>query len=298
MSTAHSMSDESGVSLESLRPALTKRFEVAECPIFDNRRQMAFFVDIWGRSISGLDPQSGASRTIQLGDFAGFIALSNSDRLIVGLRNRIVAIDWETGALEVMLALELDAAERVNDGCAAPDGSLCFGTMRIAADKPVGRIVRLDRNGRLETLAEDLTIPNGPVFDPKNRMLYTDSATGQIWRTAGGQAHAAPWCSIPKSSGKPDGLCCDSEGRVWCALWGGGEIACLSDDPTKISGLPVPATYVTAVGPLDATGEQCLVTTASRPFRGIGVKRGAFDGLVLRAELVGVRLRPSGRVDV
>lgn len=296
---ARSTSDSAGgTDLADLRPASEKRFEVAECPIFDDRRQLAFFIDIWGRSLTSYDPATEATASVELPDLVGFVALCRDDRLVVGLRDRIVALDWESGRLEVLRLLDLDENERVNDGCAAPNGSLFFGTMRIAADRPSGRIVRMDRDGHLMTLPGALTIPNGPAFDKWGDMVHTDSATGEIRRTKRGRSRSAPWLTIPPELGKPDGLCHDTDGRLWCALWGGGAIAVFERDVGEINPKPVPATYVTALGPLGAEGGECLVTTASRPFRQSNAEIGRFDGMVLRARLLGARILPSRRAHV
>jgi len=293
--TGASVAQTGPVGLVDFEPISNHRFEVAESPVFDDRRKLAFFIDIWGRLLVCYDPCKRQIEVRDLPDMPGFVALSCDDRLILGLGRQIVAFDWVSGQMKTLAELDLSDEERINDGCPAPDGSLVFGTMRIAADLPVGRVQRLFPDGRIEDLGGPFCIPNGPTFDFSGGQYLADSATGQIWHSVSVAAPRKLVHHFPAQVGKPDGMACDTDGRLWCALWDGGAIAAIAPGVAAPHLIRCPASYVTALGPLGAEGAECLVTTAARPLLRAGLPLRHGDGNVFRARLRGSSLTNSLR---
>jgi gluconolactonase len=164
---------------------------------------------------------------------------------------------------------ELDGSRRVladnyqgkrlnapNDLVVAGDGAVWFsdptyginsdyeGT-RAAPELPT-RVYRLDMDGQLQVMIEDMVQPNGLCFSPDGRILYVADSGGDPDRlqpdgtlqpangSTLGPRHirhfAVGECGqlsdkgvlADLSPGLPDGIRCDSAGRIWssCA-WGG-----------------------------------------------------------------------------
>ena len=81
---------------------------------------------------------------------------------------------------------------------------------------------------------------------------------------------------VDPAEGSPDGMTVDSEGRLWSAIWGAGQLRCYAPDGTLLLVVPVPAVQPSSVC---LTGEHVVVTTAA-----IGLEqRGPLDGAVLFA---------------
>ena len=77
-------------------------------------------------------------------------------------------------------------------------------------------------------LDDDLGLSNGLGWSPDQRTMYSvDSKPGTVW--------ARPYDAVtgevgPRRSlieirdGTPDGMCVDTEGHLWVAIWGGSQV--------------------------------------------------------------------------
>lgn len=115
---------------------------------------------------------------------------------------------------------------RLNDGAAMPDGSYVVGSMHVfrePGEAPLGGLFRLHTDGRLERLAQDLAVVNGPVMHPSNGRLYVcDSAARLIYSyaqdDAGRLSDRQVFANTAKLNSAPDGCCFDDQGGLWTAL--------------------------------------------------------------------------------
>lgn len=129
---------------------------------------------------------------------------------------------------------------------------------------------------------DGLTVPNGPVFSPDGHTLYlADSAAGTVeaFRVDPGTAELSdrrPVFRVAPEDGSPDGMAVDSDGSVWSAIWGGGQIRRYSPRGQLLQTVDVPALQPTAVC---LTGQHLIVTTAAYGL----ADPGPWDGAVLRA---------------
>ena len=82
-------------------------------------------------------------------------------------------------------------------------------------------------------------------------MLYFNDTIGRQTLAydldgGGGLSRRRVLQSFAGEDGMPDGLCVDSEGCVWCALYGGGRLVRLSPTGERLDTLPLPVPNVTA----------------------------------------------------
>jgi sugar lactone lactonase YvrE len=63
--------------------------------------------------------------------------------------------------------------------------------------------------------------------------------------------------------GSPDGMCVDSAGNLWVAVWGGCEVRCYSPTGQQIAVVEVAAPNVTSVAFVGPDLDILLITTAS-----------------------------------
>lgn len=108
-----------------------------------------------------------------------------------------------------------------NDAVVRHDGSIFFtdppyGLEGRDQDQPVNGVYRIDPDGTITLLVEDMNRPNGIVLSPDHNTLYiADSRDGFIraYDVAedGSLSNEREFAKIPG----PDGMAVDVEGRIW-----------------------------------------------------------------------------------
>ncbi|MGA5068394.1 SMP-30/gluconolactonase/LRE family protein [Streptomyces exfoliatus] len=166
---------------------------------------------------------------------------------------------------------------RMNDAAVDPAGRLLAGTMAYDESPGAGALYRLDGAG-LVTLLDSVTISNGLGWSPDGtRLYYADSPTGRVDAFAydpftGVLSDRRPFAVLDR--GVPDGLTVDSEGRVWVAVWGGGEVLAFTPEGTVHARVEVPASHVTSCAFAGPDLDVLVITTATE---GLDEKRRAAE---------------------
>lgn len=210
---------------------------VGESLIWDENRKTLFWVDIIGRRIHQLDPDTLDHQSWQAPDLATSIGLRNDGGAIVGLRKDVAL--WDFGeTFRTIAKIEPDSPDtRLNEGVVAPDGSFWVGTMEnnIGPDdlprdisRDAGRIYRVDTTGIVEALSADrFGITNTMVWTADDIFVTADTTKNQIFRYRWDRVQSRItdrrlfFSGFPR--GLPDGSCMDAEGYVWnCRVAGGG----------------------------------------------------------------------------
>lgn len=167
----------------------------------------------------------------------------------------------------------------MNDGASDPHGRFWAGSMAYDEVRGVGSVYRVDPDGTVNRVLDGFTVPNGPAFSADGRLMYlADSAEGVIYRfpvdpDTGELGERAEFARV--QAGSPDGMAVDTDGYLWSAIWGGGEVRRFDPSGALERVLAVPARQPTSV--CLARG-QLLVTSAA-----VGLDApGEHDGAVLR----------------
>mgnify|MGYP005836769193 CR=1 FL=1 len=142
-----------------------------------------------------------------------------------------------------------------NDVVVKSDDSIWFtdppyGLPRQTEGKELDRqyVFRLDpRSGKLSVVAEDFDRPNGLCFSPDEKRLYiADSAPNarhvRVFdvRDDGTLANGRVLVAFAKDEGVPDGMRCDSAGRLWSSARDGVHV--YAPDGGLIGKVPLPET--------------------------------------------------------
>ncbi|MEZ4664674.1 MAG: SMP-30/gluconolactonase/LRE family protein [Caldilineaceae bacterium] len=135
---------------------------------------------------------------------------------------------WDNGQFATLIEQIDDEMEsRFNDVIADPAGRVFCGTMSSPAH--LGRLYRLDTDGALTTVVENVGTSNGMGFTLDQRqMYYTDTRAHEIYlydyeQASGSITHRRVFVHVPDGDGgRPDGMTVDAEGYVWSARWEGG----------------------------------------------------------------------------
>jgi len=150
-----------------------------------------------------------------------------------------------------------------NDLTADGQGRLYVGSVGrdpapgSGAARPDGRLYRLDLDGTVAVLADDVLVSNGLGTDPAGGYLYhVDSSRRLVWRfpldrdrRAAGRPGAGRELFVDTSeyAGVPDGLTVAADGSVWVALAGGSVVVAWDAKGARVTEVPVPQRLVTSV---------------------------------------------------
>lgn len=244
---------------------------LAESPVWDERRQELLWTDIHGGRVWALSAEGCQRQLAAFDEPAGFIALScDPDIIAIGLRANIVSVDRRNGAIRTVATLpDQSPASRINDGCAAPDGSLHFGTLDKSGADAAGRFWRLSSSGLAPIGDLACITTNGPAFSPDGRTVYCVDTRGRQVRTAavrdGMWAVTRQFVRFPEGAGNPDGLAIDSDEGLWVGHWGGGRVTRFNraGQPCFVVRLPVANVTKCCFGGPDFT--TLFITTACSP---------------------------------
>src|SRR5260221_7080714 len=171
---------------------LDVRAPLGECPVWCERRQALYWIDVYDGKLNRFDPASGGNRVWRFSEPLGSIALSEDDAVLVGLKSGLSRYDLASEALTPLASPERDRPDnRMNDGRCDAAGRFWVGTMRDPPDaaRPDGTLYRLDPDpkrgkGRCTPMVGGLVVSNGLAFSPDGRTLYhSDShvSVRKVW---------------------------------------------------------------------------------------------------------------------
>ena len=232
----------------SFAPITDLKCRIGESPVYDERTNRLFFVDILARAVHLVELGTSALRSFTFDAEVGSLGLAASGRLVVALRDAVILFDPATETRHDLCTIEADRPEtRLNDGKVGPDGAFWVGSMDDRPQKePVGALYRVDANGRAERKVEGLTISNGLAWTADGEVMFhadsrgpwidrwlCDRWTGEI----SGRARFA----APSEIGRPDGGACDAEGFYWSAGVSAGRLNRFAPDGSLAGSVETPA---------------------------------------------------------
>ena len=221
---------------------------LGEGPVWNQERQELSVVDIFGRKILRIQPtRDGWSVVGEIAtpsDVGGALPLDSGEFLTLerdGLF--LVTEDSRKKASDLPVA---DPSFRCNDGKLGPDGRVWVGVMDYDATPKAASLWAIPRSGEAVRLLDGLTIPNGMDWW-EDEFWFVDGPTPVItcYRVAGDTL--TPTGATIALTGTPDGMCIDSAGDIWVALWGEGRVECHSRTGEKKAEISVPAAHSTSV---------------------------------------------------
>jgi sugar lactone lactonase YvrE len=202
-----------------------------ECPTWDGRRGLLFWVDIRAPSLHAFDPKTGEDRRWEMPSWTGCFGLGETE-IALALRTGLYALNPETNALRFLSAPPFDARNMIfNDGGCDPAGRLLAGPMHVPLDPPpatrpeAAPLWRYDGGGRWTEMSGPVKTSNGLAFSPDGRTMYhSDTAQKTIWAydydTAHGEAaNRRVFARLDVNEGGPDGAAMDRDGFYWCAVY-------------------------------------------------------------------------------
>jgi D-xylono/L-arabinono-1,4-lactonase len=249
----------------------------AECPVWDDDNQYLYWSDIPRGRLYRYDSNSQTHKEIHRGSSIGGLCLQQDGALLL-FRAQGKIERWHWGDLETIIeAIPAEIDSRFSDVVADPLGRVFCATM--ATQQRPGKLYRLDLDGSLQVILDEVNSPNGMAFSTDETQFYfTDSASRSITRfnydkASGTLSNPHPFLVLPPGQGVPDGLVIDQEDYVWSARWGGSHLFRYSPDGQEVLKIPFPARKVSSLAFGGPKFDQIYATTAGgqdRPSEGSG----------------------------
>lgn len=233
--------------------------ELGEGPVWVERDNALWFVDIKKHQVHRFDPATNARQSWTAPEQVGFLFPLEGGGFVAGLQSGLYHFDQASGAFDLIVEVEPDRpTNRLNDGIVDPSGRLWFGTMDNGEKAKTGAFYRFDRGKLTRTALDGIAITNGPAVSPDGRLLYfVDTLKGTIGcadiGADGSLGPARTFARIDPTHGHPDGPTIDSEGCVWISLYAGWEALRYSPDGELVDRVRFPVANITklAFGGID-----------------------------------------------
>jgi sugar lactone lactonase YvrE len=250
------------------------RCALGEGPVWDPIRGQLLWIDILGgvihvgalradrsiKRIESMRPRSGGTITA--------VAVAESGAWIIAEQDG-VAIRHPNGWFERgARLLPPDGSRRLNDGKPDPAGRFLVGSLCQLGSSKTEELFRIEEDGGVLVVDDDLTLSNGLAWAPDGRTMYSvDTGSGSIMAR-----HYDPATGVMGSrcthvqieSGSPDGICIDSQGHLWVAIWGAGAVHRYSPDGTLNHVIHVPAPHTSSVAFAGPDLDTLFITTATQ----------------------------------
>jgi sugar lactone lactonase YvrE len=247
---------------------LDARAGLGEGPLWDARSSELLWVDIMAGLVHRFDPATGANTAFDVGQPVGAVVPRTAAGYALAIRDGF-AVSEEDGVRLVAPVHQGRPNLRMNDGACDSGGRFWAGSIHLDEVAGAASLYRLEPDGSVETMLEDVTVSNGIAWSPDDSvMYYVDTPTLGIDAfdydaASGAISNRRRIATIEEGAGSPDGLVVDAEGYLWVALWDGWAVRRYSPDGTLHGVVEVPVARVTKPAFGGAELDDVYITTAA-----------------------------------
>ncbi|MEU2257737.1 SMP-30/gluconolactonase/LRE family protein [Nocardia xishanensis] len=275
---------------------------LSEGPTWDAARERLLWVDIQAGLVhEGVLECDGSITAVQRFEFSGTVgavAVSTAEALAVAAADTVLIIDPEGDRREFSRILPPRSGRRINDASTDPAGRLYLGTLSLEQPSESEVLVRIEDDGEVTVIDDDLTLSNGIAWSPSGDRMYSvdslrrtiyvreyDPATGRTGRRE---------VFIDGLTGIPDGICADRDGGLWVAVWGAGQVRRYDRDGGQDAVIDVPVPHVSSVGFAGTDLGTLVITTAQQDLTAAELQRFPASGALFTAsvDVPGVPIAP------
>jgi sugar lactone lactonase YvrE len=220
-----------------------------EGPVWSDAWGGLRWVDMLDGDVLSLAPDGSVDRR-HVGDVAAIVRPRRGGGAVLGIE-RGFALEDPGGSIRRLGDLWDGDDVRMNEGGCDPDGRFYCGSMAYDQRPGAGSLYRLDVDGEVTVVLEDVTISNGLDWSPDDSLAYyIDTPSHEVsvfdYDTDRGLTGRRTFIEIPSEDGGPDGLTVDEEGGIWVALFGGSAVHRYTDQGELDQVVEVEARQVTA----------------------------------------------------
>jgi sugar lactone lactonase YvrE len=286
--------------------ASDRDYELGEGPVWDEARQRVLWVDINAGTVHGGRLEAGfvtPEMELRFNETVGTVVCDARGELLVAGARRVYRVVGDSRVAVHADLVPASKVSRLNDGACDPAGRFVVGSMALDGRHGEECLYRLDDDGAVTVLDRDLTISNGLAWSPAGDVMYSvDTNPGVVWSRpydpATGESGERTLVVRLDHGGWPDGLCVDTDGNVWVAIWGGGEVRCYTPAGERLATVSVPAPHTTSVAFAGPDRDLLLITTATDQLSAAQLDEYPLSGRLFTAHVgaVGLPVTPwSGR---
>jgi sugar lactone lactonase YvrE len=232
-------------------PIWPLKAELGEGPVWVERDEALWFVDIKKQQIHRFDPATRDKSSWNSPEQIGFILPAEGGGFVAGLQSGLYRFDEGDGSFDLIVEVEPDKLDnRLNDGVVDPLGRLWFGTMDNREKEKTGAFYCFDAGQLTRTDITGISITNGPAVSPDGSLIYlVDTLRGTIEvadiANDGSLSRRRAFVRIEPRDGHPDGPTIDSEGCLWISLYAGWEARRYSPSGELLDAVRFPVANIT-----------------------------------------------------
>jgi len=244
-------------------------YELGEGPLWDDRHERLLWVDINAGVVhSGRFDGGAVVATAQLrfAETVGAVVGSADGQLLVAAARDVYRIDRDAGRERLASLIPAERHSRLNDGACDPAGRFLVGSLALDGRHREECLYRVGHDRSVTIVDDDLSLSNGLAWSPDGSVMYSiDTTPGAVWARPY-DAASGEWgtrAALRHLAGaSPDGMCVDTDGNLWIAMWGAGEVRCYSPDGDQLATVKVPAPHTSSVAFVGPERDALLITTA------------------------------------
>jgi sugar lactone lactonase YvrE len=245
-------------------------FQPAEGPVWDAARHRLLWVDILsGTVLEGIlhDGEIEVNRRHQFGGMVGAVTVADDGTILVAAQEHLVLLLPDGSRENGVRIVPAGQRRRLNDSSTDPAGRFLVGTLSLGEPSDEEILVRLEPNGHLTVLDNDLTLSNGLAWSTDGMKMYSVDTNRQTIYvrdydpTSGAVGDRRTHLRL--EFGSPDGIAMDVEDHLWVAVWGEGEVRRFAPDGSLVDRVSVPAQHTSCVAFAGEDLRTLVITTAT-----------------------------------
>jgi sugar lactone lactonase YvrE len=253
--------------------AIDSRDVIGEGPMWDAAGQRLLWMDnavgIVHEAKATADGGWRESRKWNLGRVTGMAIPRKKGGLVVMAGTEILTLN-DQGEVATFAQLDCDPKRvKLNDARCDPQGRLWTGTYAHDFTAGISALYRIDPEGTATTMLEGVGLSNGMDWSPDGATFYyIDSMTASVdafdFNAARGTiSRRRKVIEMPASEGGLDGMTVDSQGCLWLAIFGPGEVRRYSPDGKLLMRIEASALAVTSCSFGGVDYKELFITSAA-----------------------------------
>jgi len=202
---------------------------LGEGPLWSVEEQAIYWVDIDGKKIQRFYPETGKYDSFDVPVKVCLMAFREKGGLICGTEDGFYFWNIETQKMDFITNPEKGKKKaRFNDGKVDRKGRLWAGTMTF--EGATSALYRMNPDLNVKKMVPEITISNGIGWSPDDSIMYFVDSLRYVINAfdydlpTGTISNQQPFVQMDADFGIPDGLTVDSEGYVWCAIYGAWKV--------------------------------------------------------------------------
>jgi sugar lactone lactonase YvrE len=251
-------------------PATSERFRLGEGPVWDGPRGRLLWVDIEGGEVLEGALDGGAitvTGRIVFDTMVGAVTVAADGTLLVAAQEHLVVQHPDGTRGDGPRVVPAGESRRLNDGKTDPAGRFLVGTLSLGGPSRREVLVRLEADGRLAVLDDDLSLSNGLAWSSDGRRMFSVDTLARTVSVrdydVGSGAVGPRRVHLRLEDGFPDGIAMDAADHLWVAVWGGSEVRRYDPDGALADRVATGAPHTSSVAFAGDDLRLLVITTAT-----------------------------------